>query len=148
MDFHPSYSQLLNAFHSERVRFLLVGGYALAMHGYVRHTIDLDLWVEPTERNARAIEQACDSCGVILPPVARSNLRSPSQLIRIGVPPVVIDLLTGISGLDFELCHPRRLIKRVGGIEIPTLCLSDLRTGKKASGRLQDLADLEKLPEA
>jgi hypothetical protein len=89
MGWDPTFKRLLKSFNAEQVRYLLVGGYAVILHGYPRSTIDLDLWVEPSEDNARSID----------------------------------------------------------GLEVPVIDLASLRITKKASGRLQDLADLERLPE-
>ena len=147
MAWDPRFKQLLKSFNAERVRFLLVGGYAVILHGYPRSTIDLDLWVEPSDENASRIITACESVGLIVPPVPARSLAQPSQVIRIGVEPLRIDLITTLPSVEFSSCWDRRRIMIVDGIEVPVIDLASLRETKRASGRLQDLADLEKLPE-
>jgi len=137
----------LKSFNAERVRYLLVGGYAVILHGYPRSTIDLDLWVDPSEDNARSIVDSCEGIGLIVPPVPAKCLAAPNQVIRIGIDPLRIDLITSLPGLEFRSCWNRRHPMLIHGVEVPVIDLASLRITKKASGRLQDLADLERLPE-
>ena len=148
MSWNPAFKGLLKSFNDERVRYLLVGGYAVILHGHPRSTIDLDLWIEPSEANAASIIAACETVGLVVPPVPAHHLSQPNQVIRMGVEPQRIDLITTLPGLEFSPCWERRRLMRAGGLEVPVIDLASLRITKLASGRFQDLADLENLPEA
>lgn len=147
MTLSQSFRELLQSFNAERVRYLVIGGYAVAIHGYPRMTKDLDLWVEPTEENADAIAYALSAYGYVATPVIRMQLRSPSQIVVINELPNRIDLLTGVGDFDFCQCFSRRKIQVCDNIELPVVSLMDLRALKAAAGRFQDLADLENLPQ-
>ena len=148
MAWDQKYKRLLKSFNAERVRYLLVGGYAVILHGHPRSTIDLDLWVEPSDENADAIVAACRGVDIIVPPVPANCLRLPNQVIRVGVAPNQVDLITTLPGVDFADCWRRQQRMFVDGIEVAVIDLRSLRKTKLATGRFQDLADLEKLPEA
>lgn len=147
MAWNPAFKRLLKSFNAERVRYLLVGGYAVILHGHPRSTIDLDLWVEPSEANASAIAAACQAVGLVLPPVPAQLLAQPNQVIRIGVEPQRVDLITSLPEVTFTDCWARRRLMTADGLEVPVIDLASLRITKRASGRFQDLADLENLPE-
>ena len=143
----PAFKELLKSFNAEKVRYLLVGGYAVIFHGHPRSTIDLDLWVEPSESNAESIRTACEAADIFIPLVAFESLKTPNQVIRVGVEPLRVDLITTLPELEFTACWGKRKLMVVDGIEVPVIDLASLRVTKKASGRFQDLADLENLPE-
>jgi len=126
----------------------LVGGHAVALHGHPRNTIDLDLWICPDEENALAVKAACERVDLFLTVLAFESIKNPGHVIRLGVEPVKVDLITSLPQLDFDTCWSRRRVMLVDGIEIPVIDLASLRQTKRASGRFQDLADLENLPEA
>ena len=126
----------------------MIGGYAVILHGHPRSTIDLDLWIEPDEANADRIREAFSELDVLISPVQANHLSAPNQLIRVGIEPHRVDLLTTLPELDFSSCWHQRKMVETGGVVIPLIDLESLRITKKASGRFQDLADLENLPEA
>lgn len=146
MTLSQSYRELLASFNAERVRYLVIGGYAVIIHGHPRMTKDLDIWVEPSEENAAAVCSALTACGYAVTPVLAMQFQSPSQIIVLGEIPNRIDLLTGMAGAGFAECFARRKIAFSNGLELLVVSLADLRTLKRAAGRFQDLADLENLP--
>lgn len=108
----------------------------------------MDLWVEPSQENARSIVNSCEMVGLIVPPIPAKSLAAPNQIVRIGIEPLRIDLMTSLPGVEFQKCWGQRRMMFIDGLEVPVIDLASLRTTKMASGRLQDLADLERLPDA
>ena len=136
--------QLLNA---KRVRYLLLGGYAVSYHGNPRATGDMDVWVAADPPNAERVTEALREFGFAVPELTPALFREPATVIRLGEPPLRIELLTSASGVDFEECYAERIVERMSGVSIPLIGLRHLRQNKRASGRHKDLADLENLPE-
>jgi hypothetical protein len=130
------------------VRFMVVGGYAVAYHGYARYTGDIDIWIEVESANADRLVDALKAFGFGLPELNRQLFLTPGRIIRMGVEPARIEILTGISGVTFESCYPRRVIDRIDDVEVPFVSLLDLRENKRAAGRGKDRLDLENLPES
>jgi hypothetical protein len=122
---------------------MVIGGYAVIVYGYVRTTGDLDIWVARTEENAGRIVLALREFGFTM--ASADVFREANAVIRMGVRPLRIELLTGISGVEFDDCYPRREVMDFEGLPVPLICLADLKTNKRASGRLKDLADLDEL---
>ena len=133
---------------AHEVRFLIVGGYALAAHGHPRATKDLDVWLWPDAANAERIIEALDEFGFGSLPLTRADFLEPETVIQLGYPPLRIDLLTSISGVTFADCWPRRIGVDIGGIEAGFIALEDLIANKLASGRPQDLVDAATLRRA
>lgn len=140
-DFLDLISELLDA----DARFLVVGGYAVAAHGHPRATKDIDIFVEPTEENAVRVMTALRRFGAPLFGLTEADLSSPGKGLMMGVPPRRIDLLTQISGVDFTAAWAHRVAHDIDGVNVPFIGLAELLTNKRASGRLQDLADVERL---
>ncbi len=134
--------QLLN---DKSVKYLLVGGYAVGFYGHPRYTKDLDLWLECSEENAKNLEAVLIEFGFGSLGLSSSDFLDPESVIQLGYPPSRIDLIMGVSGIRFEDCFPKREIIDLDGITINLINLEDLKANKKASGRFQDLADLENL---
>jgi hypothetical protein len=139
------FKDLLSEFSAGRVEFLLVGAHAMAVHGHVRATKDLDVWVRPTPENAVRILKALKEFGAPLLDLTETDLATPGTVFQIGVPPLRIDLVTRIDGVEFEEAWGRRVMSPLDGLEIPTLSRADLIANKRATGRLRDLADVEEL---
>ncbi len=135
--------QLLNA---NGVEYLLVGGYAVGYHGYPRATGDMDIWVIATPDNESKLAEALVAFGFSRETVAMDFSLRERQVIRMGVPPVRIDLLTTASGVSFRECNERAIVRSLDGVETHIISLADLRVNKQAAGRLKDLNDLENLP--
>ncbi len=142
---NEDYRDILLAFSKEKVRFLLVGAYAMAAHGYPRATMDIDIWVMPSPQNADAVLRALRRFGAPLHNVTKEDLQQDGTIFQIGVAPRRIDIITAASGLLFEEAYGRSLSVDIEGIEVHIPSLSDLIRNKRASGRTKDLADAEAL---
>jgi hypothetical protein len=142
---NEDYRDMLQALSDEKVRFLLVGAYAMAAHGYPRATMDIDIWVMPSQQNAEAVLQALRRFGAPLGGLTREDLQRGGTVFQIGVAPRRIDIITAASGLQFEDTFERSLSVNIEGIEVHIPALDDLIRNKKASGRTRDLADAEAL---
>ena len=135
--------KLLNA---KRVEYLLIGGYAVGYHGYPRATADMDIWVAVNPENADKIVVALKEFGFAVPGLSAGLFLRQNQIIRMGVPPMRIELTTTISGVDFEECYAARVVAELDGVKVNLIDLKHLKINKKASGRYKDLNDLENLP--
>jgi len=142
---NEDYKDILHAFSIEKVRFLLVGAYAMAAHGYPRATMDIDVWVMPSHQNAAAVLRALRSFGAPLHNLSREDLQKDGTVFQIGVAPRRIDIITTASGLQFEEAFGRSLSVNIEGIEVHVPSIDDLILNKKTSGRTKDLADVEAL---
>lgn len=136
---------MLSALSEAGAEFLVVGAHALAAHGTPRATGDLDLWVRPSEENARRVWSALIRFGAPLVGLREADLTEPDLVIQFGVPPVRIDLLTSVSGLTFESAWPERMEVEIDGLTVPVLGRRALIENKRAAGRPKDLADLHAL---
>ena len=144
-DLTRDFRDLLQAFVDHEVRFLVVGAYALAIHGHPRATGDLDLWIDPTAENAGRAYAALAAFGAPLHELTREDLATPSTVFQIGLPPLRIDVLTRLTGLDFGPAFGRRIEANFEGVRVPVLGREDFLTNKRALGRTRDLADAERL---
>ena len=142
---NPDFSEMLSTLSEEGVEFLLVGAYALAVHGVPRATGDLDVWIRPTSGNAQRVLQALGRFGAPLHSLTAADLTTPGTVFQIGVVPNRVDLLTAIDGVSFEEAWSRRVVPRVSGLSIPVIGRADLIANKRATGRTVDLADAERL---
>ncbi len=140
------FKDFLRLLDAEGVKYLLIGGYAVAYHGFPRATEDIDLWVASTPENASRATAALRKFGFDVPELDPSLFLKPDSIVRMGVPPLRIELSTTISGVTFDECFKTRVTELIDGIPVSIISLSDLKANKKASGRHQDLADLERLP--
>ena len=144
---NDDYRDLLAALVAEQTRFLVVGAHALAVHGYPRATVDIDIWVEPTAENAERVWRALAAFGAPLADldIDRQDFTRPDVVAQLGLPPNRIDILTGVSGLTFEQAWNGRVEAPVEGVTVPVLGLEDLVTNKASSGREKDRADIRGL---
>jgi predicted nucleotidyltransferase len=140
----PDFREFLQLLNSHKVKYLLVGGYAVGYYGYPRATADMDIWVATDTENVAKVIAALTEFGFA--GVGAEVFAKHQQVLRMGVPPLRIELLTGISGVEFEQCYAQKAVVQLGGIEINLISLADLKTNKAASGRYKDLNDLEHLP--
>lgn len=142
----PDFLDLLEALLAANARFMIVGGYAVGIHGYPRATKDLGVWVEASDDNAPRVMKALKDLGAPLSGLTEDELRSPGVGLQIGVAPGRIDILSKISGVEFAQAWPQRLeTPFFGRLVCPVLGLADLLTNKRASGRPQDVADVAAL---
>ena len=133
------------ALSANGARYLIVGGYAVAAHGSVRYTKDLDVWIEVAADNAQRVVRALEEFGFAGLDLKAADFLDPEVVVQLGYPPVRIDLMTSASGVRFEECYPVRTELEIDGIRVPFIDLENLRKNKQASGRPQDLADLAAL---
>ena len=136
---------LLRAFADAEVRFLVVGAYALGLHGKPRATGDLDLWSDATPENARRVMQALGAFGAPMADIAERDFARPGVTYQIGLPPRRIDILTELTGLTFADAWPGRVRGPFGGVHVDYIGRADFIRNKQQTGRLKDLADVEGL---
>ena len=140
------FKEFLRLLRDHGVRHLAIGGYAVAYHGYPRATDDLNVWVPPDPENAGRTFAAFRAFGFAATELSPELFQHPNCLVRMGRPPLRIDVLTTISGAAFETACTRRITAVIDGVEVDILGLEDLKSSKRASGRIRDLADLDELP--
>jgi hypothetical protein len=144
---NQDFLDLLRAFTDRNVRFLIVGAYALGVHGRPRATGDLDVWVDPTPGNAANVMQALEQFGAPLGQVTVDDFSRPGIVFQMGLPPVRIDVLTQLSGLTFADAWPGRTTANFGPVTVDVLGREAFIKNKRATGRARDLGDIEALGE-
>ena len=140
---NPDFRDLLSEFNARGVEYLVVGAYALAAHGHVRATGDLDIWVRPDPANAKRVMFALEAFGAPLHDLTQGDLSRAGVVFQIGVAPVRIDVLTGIDGVAFDEAWLERITTRYAGQAVSVLSARQLIANKRAVGRAQDMADVE-----
>lgn len=145
MELDPNFLEFIASLGEHEVRHLVVGGYAVAFHGHPRYTADLDVWIWIDPANAVGVLSSLTAFGFGDVGLSTEDFLQPDQVVQLGYPPLRIDLLTSIDGVEFPACHDRRVLVEINGICVPFIALDDLLANKLASGRLQDLADVEAL---
>ncbi len=138
------FRDFLKLLNKHRVEYLLIGGYAVFYHGYPRATEDIDFWVAISPDNAQKLVQVMRDFG--LSDATPELFLKEHQLTRIGFKPYRVEVLTTLSGVQFETCYARRVVDTIDGIEVNIISLEDLKQNKKASGRLKDQDDVQNLP--
>jgi len=146
IELHPDFEDFLRLLNLYEVEYLLVGGYAVGYHGYPRSTGDMDVWIAVSEANAEKTAAAVRKFGMPANQVTKDLFLDSNKVIRMGVPPVRIEVITGASGVAFDECYARRQQIEIDGIPVNFISLDDLKKNKQASGRHKDLEDLEHLP--
>lgn len=124
---------------------MLIGAYAVNYHGYFRSTNDLDIWVKMSEENSQKVKQSLIDFGFYEKSIKDFSFSEPNQVFRMGVPPLRIEIITTISGVEYEGSIKNCIMEVIDEIELKIISLEDIRINKKASGRLKDLNDLENL---
>jgi predicted nucleotidyltransferase len=143
--FSQDFREFIQTLNDHAVRYLVIGGYAVAFHGEPRYTKDLDVWIELNPDNATRLIEALDEFGFGSLRLKAEDFLVPDQIIQLGYPPNRIDLLAALEGVDFETCYASRIQTGVDGVAVNFIDLENLKKNKQATGRLQDLADLENL---
>jgi hypothetical protein len=146
MELNPDFQEFLRSFVGHDVRFLIVGGYALAAHGHPRYTKDLDVWVWADPGNAQRVVDALEEFGFGGLGLTAADFEEPGVVVQLGREPQRIDILTFATGLVFDAAYEHRVLVDVGGLHVPFISVDDLRTNKLATGRLRDQADAADLP--
>jgi len=142
---NPDFREMLSALSDAGAEYLIVGAYALAVHGVPRATGDLDFWIRATPDNAERVLAALAAFGAPTADLSTDDLLAPDRVIQLGYPPVRIDLLTSIDGVGFDEAWPARLETTVAGQRVNVIGRDDLIRNKRSVGRPRDLADIEEL---
>ena len=145
MKINSDFRDLLRSLNAAGVRYLIVGGYAVMVHTEPRYTKDLDVWIEPERENARLLLEALAAFGAPVASVTPDDFTEPEIFFQIGVDPVRVDIMTSVTGLDFETAWDRRIEVDFGGVQAPVLCRADILAAKIASGRPRDRRDARAL---
>ena len=141
----PDFKEFLKLLNAHDVDYLLIGGYAVGYHGFPRTTADLDVWIRVDEGNARKLVAAFNEFGLNLPEINTRKFLEPDRIFRIGVPPIRLEIHSGIDGVEFDKCYANRVHDVIDDIPVMLIALEDLKSNKRASGRTKDLHDLENL---
>lgn len=139
------FKEFIELLNGHRVRYLVVGGYAVAFHGYPRYTKDLDVWIELSPENADNVIKALEAFGFGSLGIKPEDFLESDQIIQLGYPPNRIDILTTLKKVNFEDCYKERVEVEIQGLKINFIDLENLKQNKRATGRPQDLADADNL---
>jgi len=142
----PDFKEFLQLLNAHRVEYLLVGGYAVGYHGYPRATVDMDIWIGRGAATAEKMIAVLQEFGFAVPNLSKELFLQEDQIVRMGVPPIRLEIFTSIPGVEFEECYRHRIVDQMDGVTVSLLNLEDLKASKRASGRNKDLNDLENLP--
>lgn len=142
----PDFREFLKLLNDHEVAYLLVGGYAVAYHGYPRAATDMNIWVAIHPLNAQRLVDAIRAFGFDMLELSTDVFLKENQAIRMGIPPIRIEIVTSASGVDFEACYAARVVDELDGVTVNVIDLEYLKINKKAAGRHRDLDDLENLP--
>jgi len=141
------FKEFLRLLRAHRVEYLLIGGWAVGYYGYPRSTDDLDIWIAISQVNAERVVKVLTDFGFGVPEISTDLFLKQDKIVRMGVEPVRIEVMTSISGVEFDECYRGRLETTLNDVPVSLINLRHLRINKQASGRAKDLADLENLPE-
>jgi len=142
---NQDFKEFIALLNDNGVRYLVIGGYAVALHGYPRYTKDIDIWIEMSVENAGKMVQALVQFGFGSLGLKEEDFLEPEQIIQLGYAPNRIDLITTPPGVDFRECYESRIEVEIEGVKVNFIDLENLKRSKRACGRLQDLADIENL---
>ena len=145
MAVNPDFRDLIFELNAAGAEFLLVGGHALAAHGVIRFTKDIDVWIRPSEANAERVWMALERFGAPMSRLQKGDFSRKGMVVQIGLAPNRIDLLTHVDGLEFEAAWAGRIHSEYGDQDVQVLGREDLIRNKKAAGRPQDLLDADTL---
>ena len=142
---NSDFSDLLNLFNANNVKYLVIGGYALIQYAEPRYTKDLDIWISVDQENATAVFKALKEFGAPLAEMTEVDFSQEGYFYQMGLPPMRVDILMGIPGLTFDNAWQHRVEVDFDGLLVKFISREDLITSKKASGRPQDLIDADLL---
>lgn len=145
MILNPDFKEFFQLLNANGVRYLIIGGYAVAYHGYPRYTKDIDVWIWLNSSNAERLVKALGDFGFASLGLKPTDFLESDTVIQLGHAPNRIDLIMGASGVDFEESYAVRKEEEIEGVKLFFIDLENLKKNKRASGRLQDLADIENL---
>lgn len=139
------FKEFLESLNDNKVKYLIIGGYAVAFHGHPRYTKDIDIWLSADKNNIEKLLHALKDFGFASLELKIDDFCDPEHIIQLGYPPNRIDLLTDLKGINFNTCYENRVTVEIEGLKTHFIDLENLKKNKKATGRHQDLADLENL---
>ncbi len=145
IEFPRDFKEFLQLLNSNEIEYLVIGGYAVGYHGYPRATGDMDIWIAINEKNALKMVEVLKAFGFDLPEVKKELFLKEEKVIRMGVPPMRLEILTSIDGVRFDTCFKNRVIADFGDFKVNFISKGDLLINKRSSGRPQDLVDFDKL---
>ena len=145
IEFPRDFKEFLQLLNSKKIEYLVIGGYAVGYHGCPRATGDLDIWIAINEQTAKKMVEVLNEFGFDPPELQEEIFLKEQKVIRMGVPPMRLEIFTSIDGVDFDACFSNRLIEDFGDFKVNFISKSDLLINKRASGRPQDLVDFDKL---
>ena len=145
IEFPRDFREFLQLLNSKKIEYLVVGGYAVGYHGYPRATGDMDIWIAINEKNALKITKALKEFGFDLLELEKELFLKKNKVIRMGIPPMRLEILTSIDGVCFETCFKNRTVADFGSFKVNFISMEDLLTNKRASGRPKDLLDYDVL---
>lgn len=142
---NQDFKEFIECLNKHDVKYLIVGGYAVAVYGHPRYTKDLDVWVSIATENADKIMRALEEFGFGSLDLDINDFTETQNIIQLGYPPNRIDIMTTATGIDFAESYSKRFVIDIEGIPTNFIDLENLKKNKRATGRYQDLADLENL---
>ncbi|MDP2645830.1 MAG: hypothetical protein Q8P24_12895 [Desulfobacterales bacterium] len=145
IEFPADFKEFLQLLNSKKIEYLVIGGYAVGYHGYPRATGDMDIWIATNEQNAVRMVEALKEFGFDPPELQKELFLEKQKVIRMGLPPMRLEILTSIDGVDFKTCFNNRITEDLGDVKVNFISKGDLLINKRASGRPQDLVDFDKL---
>lgn len=145
MELDKDFKEFIELLNKYNVDYLVVGGYALSFHGYIRNTYDIDIWLRKSQETAKKMMSVIQDFFGETIDLTEKDFSESDEFIQLGYPPYRIDLLKTISGIEFDQCFKSRLVTEKSGIKINYIDLENLKKNKKASGRSKDIADLDNL---
>jgi hypothetical protein len=145
MVLNRDFREFLTLLNLNNVQYLVVGGYAVAFHGYPRYTKDLDLWISTDIENAKGMLKVLNDFGFSSLKITEDDFIKMNRIIQLGYPPNRIDIITSADGLEFQECYKARIQAEIENLKVNFIDLNNLKKNKKTTGRHQDLADLENL---
>ncbi|MBA2498663.1 MAG: nucleotidyltransferase [Chitinophagaceae bacterium] len=143
--FSQDFREFIELLIKHKAEYLIVGGYAVGVHGHPRYTGDLDIWLNPSSENAELILKSVNEFGFSSYGLKQSDFTKPGNVIQLGYPPFRIDLLTEIDGVTFNECYKNRKVVTIDNLVVNFIGFDDLLKNKKQSGRLRDIDDIDNL---
>ncbi len=145
-ELNQDFKEFIALLNENEVRYLVVGGYAVALHGHPRYTKDLDIWLDISEENAESVIKALDAFGFGSLDFQTADFTTPDQVVQLGRPPRRIDLITTIPGVNFDKCYKSKVAVDIDGVIVNFIDVENLKKNKRVSARPQDIADVDNLP--
>ncbi len=145
MELNQDFKEFFQSLNAHKVRYLVVGGFAVALHGHPRYTKDIDVWIDSTAANAKRMVRAMADFGFASLGLGAADFQESGQVIQLGIAPNRIDILMSLKAVSFRRCYPQRVTVDFDGIAVNFIDVESLKLNKRSTGRAQDQADVENL---